>query len=395
MWKIELQNSRKKKTQIWTATVKEGEWGEGIEKIAHGQIGGAIQENVKAITKGKNIGKSNETTPFEQAVMEAKAKAQKKIDQGYVTVLSYTGDVEGDFEFPYKQHIRPMLANDFHAREHVFIEAIKDPEARIYIQPKLDGVRCLARMEQGPDGPKIYMESRGGKRFEILDEIRAELEKILEPGMVLDGELYVHGKTFQEIVGAVKKRKPLTAQIEYHVYDVITFDLNYEDNMPLTFDLRIGWLCSLIDPISGGRVKVTPTKGVKANFLTFERLKKIHDDMVRDGYEGLIVRLPYFPYALDARSDSLLKYKHFEDSEYEITGGLSEVGKDAGCIIFICKTESGQIFHVRPKGTKATRKKMLDDLEQYIGKPLTVQYQGLTDEGLPRFPVGITVRDYE
>jgi DNA ligase-1 len=90
----------------------------------------------------------------------------------------------------------------------------------------------------------------------------------------------------------------------------------------------------------------------------------------------------------------LLKYKIAEDAEYTIVNVLEGKGKELGCAIFECQAGE-KTFTVRPIGTEEYRKQLWADRDKLIGLPLTVKYNGLTDEGLPRFPVGKEVRIYE
>ena len=91
----------------------------------------------------------------------------------------------------------------------------------------------------------------------------------------------------------------------------------------------------------------------------------------------------------------LQKYKEFLDTEYPVIGFKEGEGAEAGCVIWLCRTPEGREFACRPRGTREDRQALFADGASYVGKPLTVRYQELTDEGLPRFPVGITFRDYE
>ena len=83
--------------------------------------------------------------------------------------------------------------------------------------------------------------------------------------------------------------------------------------------------------------------------------------------------------------------------ECEIVGYKEGEGLEAGCVIWLCKTDGCQpkTFACRPRGTREDRHKLFKIAEDYIGKMLTVRYQEKTDEGLLRFPVGIAIRDYE
>ena len=116
---------------------------------------------------------------------------------------------------------------------------------------------------------------------------------------------------------------------------------------------------------------------------------------VEEGYEGAMVRNLKGAYAIGKRSPDLQKVKTFLDGEYEIVGFSEATGNDAGTVIWECKTLEGLTFRARPRGTREARTEQYQNGNDYIGKQLTVRYQELTDDGVPRFPVGITIRDYE
>lgn len=133
-----------------------------------------------------------------------------------------------------------------------------------------------------------------------------------------------------------------------------------------------------------------------------QHMRDLHQVIVSQGYEGTIIRNLHAPYKVRHRSTDLQKFKDFQDEEYEIVG--AEVAREFDVIneeyidtvVWICQTDDGSRFNVRPKGTRQQRVKWLQDKTKYIGiKLLTVRYQELTDDGIPRFPVGIGLRDYE
>ena len=95
------------------------------------------------------------------------------------------------------------------------------------------------------------------------------------------------------------------------------------------------------------------------------------------------------------RVNDLQKYKEFIDKEFKIVGGYEGVGTDKGCVVFEVINEDGNVFHVRPKGSVAQRKRWFQNLKDIIGKELTVRYQELSEDGIPIFPVGVVIRDYE
>ena len=101
------------------------------------------------------------------------------------------------------------------------------------------------------------------------------------------------------------------------------------------------------------------------------------------------------PYMAGKTGSSLYKLKNFQDEEFKIVGWEEATKKDAGTPIWICETKEGNTFKARPEGTLETRRKMWSNRKKYLGKDLTVQFQEKSKNGVPRFPVGIAVRDYE
>jgi DNA ligase-1 len=196
------------------------------------------------------------------------------------------------------------------------------------------------------------------------------LGKGLKEGEYLDGECYDPTKTFEEITSLFKTNPKA---LEFHVFDY--FDTNRPD---LTFDQRIE------------RVNVE-TRWVK----TKEDLPLVHKQYMDAGYEGTMIREASSVYEIGKRSNCLLKLKDFKTDEYKVIGMRECAGKDVGTPIWVCTTENGQEFTVRPEGTQEKRRDMFKNGDMYIGKMLTVKYQNLTDLGVPRFPVGIAFRDYE
>lgn len=359
----------KGKTRHWRI------WTEGnVIKTEHGELGGALVLSEKTV-KGKNIGKANETTPEEQAISEALSTAQKKRDKNY-------GDTPGHTEIK----ILPMLAHDFRKRE----KYISYP---CYVQPKLDGVRCFAQLDENG---YVKLTSRSGKEFpQPLEALKNQMRLVMEFGEIWDGELYTPELTFQELCAAVKKGayRESSEKVEFHLFDVFRPGGEFAD---LTFRERFdSWLTRLFMAVSpNGLIKPVETLTVNSK----EEAMEYYSRCMENGYEGIMFRNPYGIYTPGNRSKDLQKYKEFIDEEFVITGAQEGSGKDAGTIIFECRTgdrENTIFFDVRPRGTHEQRSQWWQDRDQLIGKKLTVRYQNLTDDGVPRFPVGIGIRDYE
>jgi DNA ligase-1 len=349
------------KIKIWKAWVQQLADGTSYLYFEHGYEDGKKQIDSRPVEEGKNIGKANETTPYEQACSEARSAWNKKRDEGYVEDRdSIPANDAGNF--------LPMLAQSFdkHAKKINF---------PAYVQPKLDGMRALAKKEGGI----VTMWSRKGKAITIPDKIIEELQVILKEGEATDGELYLHGWGFQRLISATKKKCPDTDLIQYHIYDKPHPTASFRDRFVKN------------STASSGRIQFVPTYTV----LNLGELHQFESQFVGDGYEGLMVRNGASIYDYKNRSYDLQKVKQFQDAEFIITGGKDGQGREEGLIIFQCDNGSGIPFDVRPRGSHEMRSQMFKDLQSYIGKELTVRFFEYSDDGVPRFPVGIAVRDYE
>lgn len=334
----------------------------------HGFKDMKLKEDVRRITSGKNIGRSNETTIQGQALLEAQSKWNKKKDANYIESIPTEDSIPAN--------IRPMLAHGYSSRGHNIVYPC-------YVQPKLNGVRCLASMSPDP----TYL-SRTGKKYSTLSHLDEWIERFAIPGLPFDGEIYVHGSlTFQDIIAGVKREKStseLSKLLEYHVYDIA-------DDSGIPFEERIEWIYKNLPKEDGIPIKRVTSYMVDSE----EEMMEAHDNFVDQGYEGIIIRNLKGAYVFDNRSADLQKFKNFIDEEFDIIGGVEGSGKDAGCVVFRCKAANGLEFSCRPRGSQAHRKRMMIDLPSLIGEKLTVRYQNLSDDGVPIFPVGIAVRDYE
>jgi len=351
------------KVKQWCISVS-SKVNDAIIRVEFGTDDSKLRVSEKKLTAGKNLGRANATTAYEQAVSEAESTWKKKLDKGYVYDLKKLNDFV----------LLPMLAHRFQQRKHDIVYPA-------CVQPKLDGVRCLAKKI---DENTIKYYSRMGKEFTTLEHLTPGLLKLMKINQVLDGEIYSHDLTFQEMIRLVKKLRPKSKTLEYHVFDMVdtkeTFKKRAENLMPIFFGMNEKSL-----------LKFVKTEEIKEQLA----VKPMHAKYVMLGYEGLIIRNMNGLYKLNGRSKDLQKYKEFKDEEFEIIGGQESTGTEAGCIIFTVKNKKGQEFAVRPRGSFGQRKKWMKDIDTLTGKKLTVRYQELTDDGIPRFPVGISVRDYE
>lgn len=348
------------KRKMWQVAVEaRGDF--GVILVTHGYEDGKKVVNERVVETGKNLGRANATTAIQQAVSEAGALWKKKCDAGYKSEAA-----DATVSVPL-----PMLAQDYNKRG----KSIVFP---CLVQPKFDGVRCVAIQGKG-------LFSRNGKAFPHLEHVVAEVNG-LPAGTILDGELYSDALSFQEIVGLVKKQKLTAAdttkmpKIHLAVYDMIVDGTNAQRHE------RLGRLIA-------GASHLRPV--ITEECVSREELGAFHARYVGEGYEGVMLRNKAGTYRVGVRSTDLQKYKEFEDAEYKVVGFKEGDGVEKGCVVWVCQTAKGQTFAVRPRGTHEERAALFLEGGKYVGKGLTVRFQELTTDGIPRFPVGIAFRDYE
>jgi ATP-dependent DNA ligase len=275
--------------------------------------------------------------------------------------------------------IKPMLA-------HKVNESKIDFSEKVFIQPKLDGVRCIFT--------KDGAYSRTGKQFHNLRHTELRLERFFEknPFAVLDGELYNHAlrDDFEQIISLVRKQKPTdedrrNAQhlIQYHVYDTIAEGFNYE--------FRLNWLLSQRELFNN---MIIPVETIEVH--GYNSAKAMHNDFLNKGYEGSILRLN--GHYEQKRSYNLQKFKDFHDTEATIIGYEAGKGKFTGLIGKFLMIDDDGIEFGCPIGKGYNyddRRFILNNIHDYIGKRATFTYFERTKAGSYRHPLYKTIRDYE
>lgn len=268
----------------------------------------------------------------------------------------------------------PMLAYDYKKKKN----CIKFP---CYVQPKLDGVRAVGV------GNRFY--SRNWIQFPELNHIKDEMSKI-DTELILDGELYTDDINFEAIVGLVRKANKTPEEVEntkkiyYNVFDCIDKKLSFKDRYKKLEKFFAQHNFKYL------RLVKTETCNKEKDIETYL------DKYIKEGYEGVIMRNIEGKYEENTRSVQLQKLKRFMDAEFKIVGYQTPTsGKEVGCVIWECVTKEGNKFTVRPEGSYDERKKLYKEGKKNIGKLLTVRFQEYTKDKMPRFPVGVSIRDYE
>ena len=438
------------KIKVWTAAVLvNSDTGAVTSRTTHGYINGKQQVAYRDCEAGKNIGRSNETTPLEQCISETRRKwTDKKEKEAYTETkpadcgegygdisgndydADDVGGVGGEHSIPAGPFL-PMLAQTFDPTTDLAATTKKKKVIKFpcFVQPKLDGLRCVSYATRTGNDAAVVLQSRTGAFFTGLPHIAAALRPYLSqhPNIVIDGELYTDQMPFEELAGLIKKKKITESdvarlkKVKYHVYDIYDHtrhDMPYSERMGVLAAAVRRCGCVANDafhssgmPVAGaasssGRMlrsvatTVVATEDAAAvvvlvrteKVAVLSEFRQLFAEFVEVGYEGIMLRNAAGVYRANYRSNDLQKYKEFLEDEYRIIDFTQGEGRDAGAVIWVCETADGKEFSVRPRGTMEQRRDWFNDGASYIGKNLTVVYQELTEEGKPRFPIGKAVR---
>tara|TARA_B100000900_G_scaffold249082_2_gene211992 strand:- start:418 stop:1266 length:849 start_codon:yes stop_codon:yes gene_type:complete len=266
-----------------------------------------------------------------------------------------------------------------------------DYKSVVFMQPKLDGVRCLIQCNPNK---MVIAYSRNGKEWKNIDHILNELIPFFaeHPNVVLDGELYNHNfkDDFESIISMVRKTKPTdearvesAKHVQFHCYDVI-------DEKQEHYSARRNFLVQFL-PISNC------VKHVFTQLVSSEKeAKKVHKTNLANGYEGSIVRINDVYKC--GRSWSLRKFKDFHDAEANIVGYEEGKGKRAGTLgKFLMQDDEGIDFGC-PPGKGHNYKDlalMLKNIHKYIGQRATFTFFERTKANSYRHPQFKCIRNYE
>lgn len=403
---------------------------------------------INFIEEGKNIGKSNQTNTWTQTLRDGLSLYNKqlaKIDKNKTATTTASAananenaTIKNNSE---KTEYKPMLVSKLGDLKKLALEN----RHNLYIQKKYNGVCCIIFYDYKND--EVILQSRSGKPYPTLDHLRVkdilkDFDKYTQEeygsNAILHGEIYCHGMQLEEISGLVRqdktdkkksaksmqlKQEKLEKQINLKFY---IFDIFLPDKIDLPFSQRnkiVSLFCNKYKyehfvcvetwmPNFGSESDCNRSSSTNGKFE--EGLKSIEDyykNALKDGYEGIILRLGDKPYQYSNKSyhsKYILKLKPTLDAEFEIldfTEGKN--GKAKGALMWILKTPEGEIFNVTPKGELEERKTLFKELSEksvedptqtvfekkYKGKLLKVEFQEYSKKGIPTQPRAIALRD--
>jgi DNA ligase-1 len=272
----------------------------------------------------------------------------------------------------------PMLA-------HKINEKMKYVKFPGFVQPKLDGMRCV----KADDYPEFY--TRTGKDLLSVPKLEDLVQKYFR-GFSTDGELYVHNVDFEDIMGSVRRTVNICEdeRVQYWIYDIYIPQTTFKQRTKI-----LDGTYSFIPKRDRARIVKVFTTPV----YNMDEVEQWMDKFVSMGYEGLMFRNAESLYTPDKRSTDLLKMKRWHDIEVMAKGFLEGAGKHKGRLgavrcVFIKK---GKEYSVKVGGgfTDAQRDYIWNNQSDFIFKEMTIKYQNLTKAGVPRFPEFLRWREPE
>jgi hypothetical protein len=388
----------------------------------------------------RNEGKTNERNVFQGALIDARSMWNKHIDKGFTEDRTFAEkkmadqlainpnngkkiDSLIDINVPYF----PMLATKYEESYDCF----KFP---MFVQPKLDGVRCI-----------VFIKKANGNLEDIVAYTRKKndlpiprIRKLLLPhlrafydnnagSIYLDGEIYRHGEKLQTITSAARSESnshKFDAFQQFHIFDCFyPTELGQRDgrgnkciekpknNILSDFTTRHAQLKEIFkdiekDPENKDKViQMVPTVEAKSEIEAtswYTKWKEL-------GYEGAMLRNACGLYLADTnsigqglRSKNLVKLKPTFTDEYKLIGYTEGTnGRDKKAILWICETKNGKQFNATPKNMDyAERYALFAECEKsfdkkYKGRTMTCEYQDLSIDKVPQRAKAVGFRDYE
>ena len=260
---------------------------------------------------------------------------------------------------------------------------------KVFMQPKLDGVRCLIQYDKG----KVTAYSRTGKEWKNILHITSSLEKWFKSNQttVLDGELYNHDlkDDFETIISLVRRQTPddidmLESRdlVQFHCYDII-----HPDNSKFEDRTRfVKWCVGQ----SSQYVHVVPTTKIACN----DDAEEMHRVNLECGFEGSILRTNDVYH--QKRTHSLRKFKDFHDAEATLIAWVEGKGKRKGTVgKFMAVDADGNEFGMPVMDKFDYLQKNFRKMRNWVGKTATFTYFERTKANSYRHPLFKCIRDYE
>jgi DNA ligase-1 len=246
-----------------------------------------------------------------------------------------------------------------------------------YASRKLDGVRCLARVDT--EG-KCTLFSRTGKEFTTLNKVKEAIEATGIINVTFDGEICLvddnGNEDFQGVMKQLRRKDHQIANPAYMIFDMLSnkeFDNTKGDEiLEKRFHTLRSWCNGGL--INNNILRCTQQYRITGNNHLQEWIKMASDSkwegvMLRKnvGYEG-------------KRTKNLVKVKKFFDAEYKVVGfdiDNHEVVRDGKSVTMpmLAQVYIEHKGHKVKVGSGFTQEQRLQYMDgSIVGKLITVQY---------------------
>ncbi len=386
MIKYLLGKSTNGKFRFWVCESDE-EWHElehgYIIQRSYGQVGGKTTLSPAIIVSQTR----QKRTWKEQLQLQFNSEVKKQLDKGYVEVIKHPNEytekelseIFGEVATNQAGIIKPMLA-----KQESKLTNRKILDREWLCSRKIDGVRCLMYW----DGKEVRTASRGGEMYDPATIHLRENEELIyffkeHPTIILDGELYRHGKTLQQISGAARMEKNAydCDWLQYWIYDC--YDKANPDMIAKNRQDFLNDYCICLD-----------SEGLESDIQLVsqvivsgeDNIWELHDQYVSEGFEGCVIRDPNRPYKPNGRTNDMLKFKNYKSEDFKVIG--YELGRRGSeDMTFICELPDGRTFAAMPVGDRVTKEEYVTNFEsKYKDHLAECTYFNYSEDGIPTQP---------
>ena len=258
----------------------------------------------------------------------------------------------------------------------------------VYVEPKLDGIRCLAVVNEGD----VKLFTRQGRLVTNFDDTVGKELSRLPPG-AYDGEIM--SNDFTDLMRQVyRKENKDVSDVYFAIFDYLTPEEWREKGTTNSLKTRKNLLKGFIN----GAHKSKSLKYLKqVRYTPFldpseAQLKSEHDKWVEQGYEGIMIKDTDAQYCF-GRDWSVMKYKAFFDADVKVIGLQEGTGKNSGKLGSFLVDYNGVEVNVGSGLSDTIREEVWKDKDIHIGRTIEVRYQEETPDGSLRFPTFVCFRN--
>ena len=253
------------------------------------------------------------------------------------------------------------------------------------VEPKLDGIRCFAIVEDGT----ALLYARSGKLISNFDSTIGKEIADLGDGCY-DGEIM--GEDFIALMRQAYRKEAVDLTGSYlALFDFLPMNEWKSRRAEVPCYQRYEELSSRLGEGSDFRkyLKLVPRYTSNA---VYAEIKNFHDEFVTDGFEGAMVKDLSAPYKF-GRGPEVMKLKAFHDVDLKVERLLEGTGKHTGKLGSVVVDYNGVEVQVGSGFSDELREAIWNDPDSFVSRVIEVRYQEVTPDGSLRFPTFVCFRN--